>query len=319
MTPGVVPTGIAPGGRFARRARPSRLYRREARWVYLFLAPWLVGFAVFTAGPMLASLVLSFTAYDVINPPRFVGGANYQELWQDPNVRRALGNTTFYTVLHVPLSMLLALVLALMLQRIGRAAGFFRTVFYLPAVTPPVAVGVLFLLLLNGQTGLVNAGLRLVGLSGPNWTSDPTWVKPGIVLMSLWSLGTTAVIYFAALQNVPRELYEAATLDGAGGWARFRYVTLPQISGALFFTLVVNTVASLQMFTEVYTMFFGTAEQSVGSDAALFYVVYLFQQAFAFLHMGYASALAWLLFAVIMVVTAVQVLVSRRFVHYEGG
>lgn len=302
------------------RRRRTPLARREARWALLFLAPWIVGFLVFQAGPMIASAWLSFTEYDVINPPKYTGLDNYRQLMADPQVARSLGNTVYYTALHVPLVMLISLALALLLKRVGRLQGFFRTVFYLPVMTPAVAVGILFLLLLNTQDGLINRGLALIGVEGPSWTTDPHWVMPGIVLMSLWSLGSTVIIYLAALQNVPRDLYEAASIDGAGGWARFRHVTLPMISGALFFTLVVNTIASLQMFTEVYTMYFGNREtqNTFNSDAATFYVIHLFQEAFQFLHMGYASAMAWLLFLIIMVITLVQVKVSNRFVYYEG-
>jgi multiple sugar transport system permease protein len=215
--------------------------------------------------------------------------------------------------------MAISLGLAVLLRRVGRWQGFFRTVFYLPVMTPAVAVGVLFLLL-NTQNGLVNRALGLIGVDGPSWATDPDWVLPGIVLMSLWSLGSSVIIYLAALQNVPRDLYEAAELDGAGGWARFRHVTLPMISGALFFTLIVNTIAGLQMFTEVYTMYFGNRQNagSFNSDAASFYVIRLFQEAFQFLHMGFASAMAWALFLVIALITLVQVRLSRRFVYYEG-
>ncbi|MFI7661926.1 carbohydrate ABC transporter permease [Micromonospora parva] len=308
-------TAPAPG----RRPR-TPLARREARWAYLFLAPWIIGFLIFYAGPMLASLWLSFTEYDVINPPEYTGLDNYRELMSDPAVARSLGNTVYYTALHVPLVMLISLGLALLLKRVGRLQGFFRTVFYLPVMTPAVAVGILFLLLLNTQDGLINRALGLVGIDGPSWTTDPTWVMPGIILMSLWSLGSTVIIYLAALQNVPRDLYEAAAIDGAGAWARFRAVTLPMISGSLFFTLIVNTIASLQMFTEVYTMYFGNREtqNSFNSDAASFYVIHLFREAFQFLHMGFASAMAWLLFVVILVITLVQVKLSNRFVYYEG-
>ncbi|GIF76430.1 carbohydrate ABC transporter permease [Asanoa siamensis] len=303
----------------APRRRPT-LARREARWGVLFLAPWLVGFLVFYAGPMVASLWLSFTDYDIVNPPRFVGLDNYRQMLADPMVARSLRNTVYYTVLHVPLTMAISLGLALLLNRVGRLSGFFRTVFYLPVMTPAVAVGILFLLLLNTQDGLVNGFLGWFGIDGPSWTTDPAWVMPGIVLMSLWSLGSTVVIYLAALQNVPRELHEAATVDGAGSWQRFRSVTLPMISGALFFTLIVNTIAALQMFTEVYTMFFGnqSTQQRFDADASTFYVIYLFQQAFQFLHMGFASALAWLLFLVILVITVVQLRLSKRWVYYES-
>ncbi|HEX7745263.1 MAG TPA: sugar ABC transporter permease [Micromonosporaceae bacterium] len=308
-------TPVTPG-----RRRLSPLARREARWAYVFLAPWIVGFLVFYAGPMVASLWLSFTEYDIINPPTWAGLDNYRQLMSDPLVAKSLGNTVYYTLLHVPLAMGISLALALLLKRVGRLQGFFRTVFYLPVMTPAVAVGILFLLLLNTQHGLINRALGLVGIPGPSWTTDPNWVMPGIVIMSLWSLGSTVIIYLAALQNVPRDLYEAANIDGAGPWARFRHVTLPMISGALFFTLVVNTIASLQMFTEVYTMYFGNRQTatSFNSDAASFYVIYLFQQAFQFLHMGFASAMAWLLFLVILAITLVQVRLSNRFVYYEG-
>ena len=293
--------------------------RRETRSAYFFLSPWILGFLLLTAGPMLASLVLSFTDYDILSAPRFVGLANYRELASDPDVYRSLGNTVFYTVLHVPLSIAISLALAMLLTRLSRGSAFFRTVIYLPVMTPPVAIGALFLLLLNGQTGLVNAALGVVGIQGPEWTTDPVWIKPGIVLMSLWTVGASVVIFLAALREVPEQLYEAATVDGASPWQRFRLITLPMISPSLFFVLIVNTIGSLQMFTEVYTMYFGNeTTRSSSGDAALFYVVYLFQQAFQFLHMGYASAMAWLLFLVVLVITVIQVRVSRRFVHYEG-
>ncbi|MEH1011552.1 sugar ABC transporter permease [Micromonospora sp. CPCC 206060] len=325
-------TATVPAGRRRARAplagpgrpplRPGRSpsARREARWAYVFLAPWIVGFLAFQAGPMIASAWLSLTEYDVINEPRFTGLDNYRQLVADPQVARSLGNTVYYTALHVPLVMVISLGLALLLNRVGRFQGFFRTVFYLPVMTPAVAVGILFLLLLNTQDGLINRGLALVGVDGPSWTTDPDWMLPGIVLMSLWSLGSTVIIYLAALQNVPRDLYEAASIDGAGAGARFRSVTLPMISGALFFTLIVNTIASLQMFTEVYTMYFGNRETQnrFNSDAATFYVIHLFQEAFQFLHMGFASAMAWLLFVIILLITLLQVKLSNRFVYYEG-
>ncbi|MEV4619073.1 sugar ABC transporter permease [Asanoa sp. NPDC049573] len=301
-------------------AKRATLARRESRWALLFLAPWVIGFLVFYAGPMVASLWLSFTDYDVINAPTFVGLDNYRQMMSDPMVARSLGNTVYFTLLHVPLTMAISLGLALLLTRIGRLSGFFRTVFYLPVMTPAVAVGILFLLLLNTQDGMINRFLGWFGIDGPSWTTDPHWVMPGIVLMSLWSLGSTVILYLAALQNVPRELHEAATVDGASAWQRFRSVTVPMISGTLFFTLIVNTIASLQMFSEVYTMYFGNqaTQQRFNADAATFYVIYLFQQAFQFLHMGFASAMAWLLFLVILLITIVQVRVSKRWVYYEG-
>jgi multiple sugar transport system permease protein len=300
------------------RPRRTQRERREERAAYGFLSPWLLGFALFTAIPMVASLVLSFTNYDLINPPSAAGLSNYQELLHDPKVRTALTNTLIFTALHVPLQIALALALASLLRRAGRAAGFFRTAFYLPSMTPPVAMAALFLLLLNGQTGLVNHILGWFGMDGPQWTTDPAWIKPGLVLMSLWTVGSTVVIYLAALSGVPDQLYEAAKLDGANAWQRFRRITLPMISGTVYFTAIVNTIASLQTFTEAYAMFFPADGSPKTGDAALFYVIYLFREAFTNLRMGYASALAWLLFLVIVAITAVQVRVSRRYVYYEG-
>jgi len=285
------------------------------------MLPWLIGLVLFQAGPMVASLALSFTHFDLIAGPRFAGLDNYAQLAQDPKVGRAISNTLLYTALHVPLAIVAALGLALMLNRIGgRGAGAFRTLFYLPSMTPYVAVGVLFLFLLNGQAGLINQFLGLFGIEGPQWTTDPDWILPGIVLMSLWNLGATTIILFAALRNVPVELAEAARIDGAGVWGRFLRITLPMISPALFFVMIINTISSLQMFDQVYAMFFGNqvTQQSSG-DAALFYVVYLFQQAFQFLHMGYASALAWGLFVVIALITLLQWKAGGRLVHYESG
>jgi len=289
----------------------------ETRWAFIFLLPWIIGFVVFTAGPMLWSLYLSFTEYNVIRPPELIGFENYEKLLGDRRVALSLVNTLYYTAFNVPGTIILSLALAMMLLRVGRASGLFRTAFYMPNVTPAVAVGTLFLLLLAGN-GLINGLLRAVGLSGPNWLTDPGWIKPGIVIMSLWTLGSTVVIYFAALRNVPLEIYEAARIDGAGAWQQFRSITLPYISGAIFFTVIVNTIASLQIFAEVYTMFFGPARSGAGQESALFYTIYLFQRAFQDLDLGYASALAWVLFVIILIITAIQVVVSRRLVFYAG-
>ena len=299
--------------RSRRRAR-----RRNAASAFLFLSPWLIGFAVFTAWPILYSAYLSLTDYDVINDPRFIGFENYAQLFEDPKIALAIGNTLLFSALQVPAYVIVSLLLALLLDRAGRSAGFFRTFFFLPKMTPPVAVGILFLLLFNGQNGLINTVLGWFGIAGPAWTTDPAWVKPGLILMSLWTVGASVIILLAALQDVPTELYESSKLDGAGFWRQSFSVTLPMISPALFFIIVVNTIAGLQTFDEAYTAFFGSGNTTYSNDAALFYVIYLFQQAFEFLHMGYASAMAWILFAIIMVVTAVQLIVSRRLVYYEG-
>jgi multiple sugar transport system permease protein len=299
-------------------ARPSTARGSETRAAWLFLSPWIIGFCVFMAYPLIYTVYLSFTDYDVINDPAFIGLENYRELMSDEKVTLALRNTFVFTLLAVPSQLVASLALALLLQRAGRVAGFFRTAFFLPKMTPPVAVGVLLLLLLNGQSGLLNEVLSWFGIDGPNWTTDPTWVKPGLAVMSLWTVGASVIILLAALNSVPAELYDAAKLDGASWWGRLRHVTLPMISGTIYFLVIVDTIASLQSFTEAYTAFFGAGNTTYSNDAALFYVIYLFQQAFEFLHMGYASAMAILLFFIVMVVTAVQVRVSKRYVHYAG-
>jgi multiple sugar transport system permease protein len=282
----------------------------------------MFGFLVLTLGPMIASLVLSFTDYDIINKTSFVGLANYRAMLNDPNVSAALKNTLFYTALYVPATMIFSLFLATLLAQIGRrGSGFFRTVFYLPVMTPQVAVGILYLLLFNGEYGLIDRALGVFHIPGPQWTTDPTWMKPGFVIMNLWAVGGTVVIYLAALRNVPQRLYEAAAMDGARAWRQFKDVTVPMISPALFFTFIVLSINALQMFTQAYTAFFntGTTGSGVGSTATLFYVIYLYQQGFTYLHMGYASALAWGLFIVIGIITAINFLVSKRFVYYEGA
>ena len=297
----------------------TRTDRAELRWALLFLSPWIIGTLVFMIGPMLWSLWLSFTNYDPLSSKQdFIGLANYEAMLGDRRARTALLNTVYFTVLFVPLSVIGGLALATMLNRIGgRVSGVFRTIFYLPNVTPAVAVGALFLLLLANPGGVVNQGLGAVGIQGPSWLNDPAWMKNGVVLMMLWSIGGTVIILFAALRNVPNELYEAAKIDGAGFWSQMRHVTLPMISGALFFVLVINTIASLQLFAEVYAMFFGSRTGG-GNDAVLFFVIYVFRQAFEFFKLGYASALAWVLFVVIAIITVIQFRLSKRFVYYEG-
>jgi multiple sugar transport system permease protein len=299
-------------------ARRNAVNRRETRSALWFISPWIIGFLVFTAYPVIYTGYLSFTDYDVINDPSFVGTANFERLLEDPKIALALKNTFVFAVLSVPAQLLVSLALALLLNWAGRATGFFRTAFFLPKMTPPVAVGVLLLLLFNGQSGLINGVLGIFGIDGPAWTTDPTWVKPGLVMMSLWTVGGSVIILLAALRNVPQELYDAARVDGAGWWRQTRSVTVPMISGAIVFIVIVDTIAAMQSFTEAYTAFFGSGNTTYSNDAALFYSIYLFQQAFEFLNMGYAAAMAWILFVIIMVITFVQLRLSKRYAYYEG-
>lgn len=310
----------APNATKARRR--SHLQREETIAGILFVLPFILGFLIFNAGPMLASLYLSFTSYDVLSPPVWVGLHNYQQMFADQLWLKSLGNSFFYAILHVPLAMLTALGLALLLNQNVRGLSFFRTAFYLPTVTPVVAASVLWLRILSSQNGLLNEALGLLHIPGPSWLLDPNWVKPALVIFGLWGVGGTMVIYLAGLQQVPRELHEAAVVDGANARQRFFRITIPMISGVLFFTLVLGTIGALQLFTQAYVIFpvEGSQTHQAGpQNSALFYVPNLFDQAFSYFHMGYASALAWILFLIIMVITLIQVRGSRHFVYTEAS
>ena len=296
----------------------TKYNRREALAGYLFISPWIVGFTVFMLGAMAYSLVISFSRYnlatDVAKP---AGIKNYALLFEDPKVAVSLGNTLFYALMAVPLEICVALALALLLNQVGRGAGFFRTVYYLPKMTPSVATAAVFLLLLNGNTGAINQVLGFFGITGPQWLIDPAWVKPSIVLMTLWGVSGTMVIFLAALKSVPRDLYEVAALDGAGPLHKFFYITLPMISGAMFFNVIVLTIAALQVFDQAYLLFWRD-QTNASPEASLFYGIYLFQQAFREFNFGFASAMAWVLFLIILGISLLQVKVGNRFVYYEG-
>jgi multiple sugar transport system permease protein len=295
--------------------------KAEHRQGWLFVSPWVTGFALLTAGPMLCSLYLSFTSATLLSPPQWTGLENYRRLFADPLFYRSLGNTAFYAVLGVPLGLLLALGLALLLNAPVRGIGFFRTLFFLPSVTNTVALSLLWLWLLNPEFGLLNSALRGCGIEGPLWLQSEAWAKPALVLMSLWTAGGQAVIFLAALQGVPRELTEAAAIDGAGPVRRFFAVTLPMISPALLFNLIMGLVGALQVFTQAFVMTGGVQPGSEGgpNQATLFIVLYVYKKAFQEFEMGYASALAWALFVIIVGCTALAWRVSRDRVHYEGG
>ena len=299
--------------RRAGRGRTSSTEETVSGWVAI--SPWIIGFLIFTAGPILASLYLSFGDYDFIRPFRFVGLRNYQDIFtKDIYFSKSLVNSIVYTVLYVPLHVATALAVALLLNQARKAQGIFRTLFYLPSMTPAVATAILWLWILNPNDGLVNQFLRLLHLPAPAWTIDPFWMKPAVVIQSLWGLGGAMIIFLAGLKNVPVSLYEAAALDGANAWQRFRYVTLPQLSSVIFFIATMSLISALQVFTQGYVMF---DPDGGNSNAALFYIMNLFREAFRYFHLGYASALAWILFVVIGVVTALQFYLSKRWVYYE--
>ena len=288
--------------------------RREALDFYLGIMPWAVGFIVFGGGPIVASFVLSFMDWKVLAAPRWVGLANYQHLiFGDKVFRTALGNTLYYTALSVPLGVLASMLLAVLVNQKVPGQNLFRTIYYLPSVTSGVAVALLWVWLFNPNFGLINYVLSLVGIRGPGWLSDVRWAKPALVLMSLWGAGGGMVIFLAGLQGMPEHLYDAAKIDGAGAWALFRHVTLPMLTPTIFFMLVTSVIGSLQTFTNVYVMTNGGP-----GTATLMYGLYIYQNAFTFLKMGYACALAWILFGVVLALTWLQFQAGSRWVYYEA-
>ncbi|MBI2200696.1 MAG: extracellular solute-binding protein [Armatimonadetes bacterium] len=287
-------------------------FRRQWRGGYACAAPWMIGFIVFGGGPMLFSILMSFCDYDVLNPPRLIGFQNYTWMFtEDRLFPLALWNTV-YMVLGVPLAMAVSLGLALLLNARVRGIAVWRTFFYLPAVVPMVAASILWIWMFNPQGGLFNLALGSLGVEGPLWLQDARWSKPSIIVMGLWGAGSGMIIWLAGLKSIPEELYEAASLDGASAWQQFRHVTLPQLSPYLFFNLVMGLIGTFQIFGQAFIM-----TQGGPVNSTLFYVYHLFNQAFRYGHMGYASAMAWFLFLIVMGVTLVQVWLSRRWVHYE--
>lgn len=298
--------------------RAQVLRRRRLKWShvegYFFIAPFFVGFVLFTLGPFIASLVLSFTSWGLFGAPTFVGLQNYQQiLTDDPSFSTSIFVTLYYMVGHIPLAMVLAFAVALLLNQQVWGMPLFRTLYYLPAVTASVATAILWAWLFDPTFGLIDQVLALFGIKGPNWLGVTTWAMPAFILMSLWSIGELMVIYLAALQGVPQTLHEAAAIDGAGRWMRLWHVTIPMMTPAIFLTLILQIIGSFQVFTSAFILTNGGP-----GNATLFYVLYLYQSAFQNFRMGYASALAWILFVIIMVFTLFQVWLSRRWVYYEG-
>ena len=279
---------------------------------YAFISPWLVGFLVFTAVPFLVSIYLSFTRYDIVSSPVWVGTANYHKLLTgDPLFWKSLWITLHYALVAVPLGIATGVGLALLLNLDLRGISVYRTVFYVPSIVPVVATSVVFMWLLNPQIGLVNGILARFGIIGPAWLQDTKWAFWSLVFMSLWGVGGSMIIYLAGLKDIPTTLYEAAIIDGAGPWQRTRHITLPMLTPVIFFNLIMGVIGAFQYFTQAYIMTLGGPE-----DSTHFYALYLFNRAWRYLDMGYASAMAWILFVIVMAFTLLIFRSHRRWVHY---
>ena len=280
----------------------------------LFVTPWLITFLWFTLGPFIASIYLSFTNYRFIGLPEWVGMNNYVRLFtDDAKFIRSVINTLYYTAVHVPGIMIMAFFVAILLNQKVKGQPIYRTAFYLPSVTAGVATAYLWILLLQ-PNGLVNQFLGLVGIDGPNWLTSSTWAMPALILMSFWGLGTTMIIYLAALQGIPQHLYEAASVDGAGVIRKMWHVTVPMMTPAIFLTAVLQIIGSWQVFTQALIVTNGGPR-----DSTLFILLHLYRTGFEYFQMGYASAIAWVLFVIILVFTILQFGVARRWVYYEGS
>jgi multiple sugar transport system permease protein len=282
---------------------------------YAFISPWIIGFMVFTLFPFVSSIYLSFTRYNIVRPAVWVGLQNYSTLIHgDPQFRQALLVTLRFALVSVPMSIVVGVTLAILLNQKVRGLSLYRTIFFLPAIVPTVASATIFLWLFNPQIGLFNQLLRLIHIEGPSWLLDTKWAPWSLIFMSLWGVGNSMVIYLAGLKDVPVYLYEASLLDGAGPAQRLRHVTLPMLTPVIFFNLVMGVIGSFQYFTEAYMMTNGGPD-----DATLYYALYLFRRAWRYLDMGYASALAWVLFAVVMAITLLLFRSQKRWVHYGAS
>ena len=297
-----------------RTSRPYRPARREAILFYLCISPWLLGFTVFILGPVLSSLGLSFTRWDLLSDPVFIGLRNYARMVDDKLFWQSLGVTIRYTLLYVPAELVGGLLLALLMnQRGARGIRGARTIYYLPTIISGVAFVVVWMWLFQPEAGLINATLARFGIQGPRWLADPNTALTALWLMSLWGLGRAALIYLAGLKGIPQQLYEAAAIDGAGAGQSFRHVTLPMLTPTIFFNLILSIIGTFQTFTSAFV-----ATNGGPLDSTLFYVLYLYRKAFQEFQMGYASALAWVLFLIILLLTILVVRSGQWWVYYEG-
>lgn len=299
---------------------PASMSRRRRVTVagFGFSAPWIIGFLVFMAGPIIVSLYYSFTDFNLFQAPQWVGLNNYTTLFGDEKFLQSLYNTVYLAVIGVPLALALALLIALALNFPVRGQPLYRAIVYLPSIVPIVAATYLWRWVFNGQYGYINAMLAHVGIPQPDWLETPGWTKPAVIIITLWGIGGTTVIYLAALQQVPQQLLEAAAVDGANTWQRFWHVTWPTLTPVTLFQLILGVIGALQIFAPTYLLTQSSLNPANGGpgNSLLTYTMYLFQNAFVFLKMGEASAMAWILFLVIGALTAFILWTSRRWVHY---
>lgn len=301
--------------RVSAEKRHNRIARRNLINGLLFASPWIIGFLVFTAYPLIASLYYSCSAYSGLAAPKFIGLENYIQMFTyDDMFFKSLKNTMYMVVVALPLGLITSLALAMLLNQRVKGITIYRTIYYLPSLVPTVASAILWMWLFNPEIGLFNVILKSVGITGPAWLGDPAWAKPALVLMGLWGAGGGVIIYLAGLQDVPQSFYEAAELDGASAVSKFFNITLPMISPIIFFNLVMGIIGSFQYFTQAYIMTHGGPQ-----DSTNFYALHLFNSAFVEWNMGYASAMAWILFIITLVCTLVVMKTSAKWVYYGGG
>lgn len=294
------------------RKKKLNYFRRKNLVGYLFAAPWLIGLPLFILGPIIATFYLSFTSYDMINPPRWIGLINYRILFTlDPGFWKALGNTFYYMFGSVFLKVFIGLIFAVLLSRAMRGMRIFRTIYFLPVVLPAVPVMFLWMMMFNPRSGLINQFLGLFGIDGPLWLNSPVWSKPSLILMSLWGIGGIIVIFLAGLQDIPEYLYEAADLDGASRLQKFWRITVPLLTPVIFFNVVTGLIAASQVFTEAYIMTGGGPLEST-----TFVNLKIYLLAFKDVKMGYASAMAWVMFLILVPMTLLLFKISKRWMNY---
>jgi multiple sugar transport system permease protein len=295
------------------------LQKREMAAAYIYIAPWIIGFLIFTLGPMVASLYFSFTEYDMIAAPNWTGLQNYSKLFQDPLFWQSLKVTLKFAAMSLPLSLAFGLSLAVLLNQKVPFVKVWRTIYFVPSVIAGVSVTLLWLMVFNPHKGVLNNLLAMVGIEGPGWLWSPDWAVPSLVIIGLWGVGHTMIIYLAGLQGVPTDMYDAAKADGATALRRFWHITLPMMSPVIFYNLVLGLIGTFSYFTQAYVV--GTSTGSALGDplrSTLFYNLYLYQNAFRYFEMGYASAMAWVLFVIVLVLTLLVFRSSSLWVYYEG-